>query len=704
MKCLLLVSCMFITFYCLSAQKENSEETIIAAAGDRTPIMSTNKLGSNNAMNGKPLLDAVHEMFQAYKPSVIQGRPYFSMVPATHGRSANPFTYTIMAHEYDCSSIDNQLTVADETSTSINVLLNAFYETELYDTSKGDYLTGYFQLRHGLPVEVKPDIWQFPGDKVPIRFGNSGNSNIWLFTFDGELSTTTGSKSSDNPFILSGKLSAPSGTQTTLSCVGNDIAVSIPKDKKLSYTTIPFSFPKPLQKNTPYEVKVKTLPANLKAVVYNGKGQFQTGSNKVRIGADYNYELLTRSSDDKVLSTFYQSGDVAIGGYKGEEGRYVAFISLTEGIEGSNGKFRQIFWRDRNTGTTKLISASSAGVQGNGDSYLPSLSADGQLVVFESNASNLAEGDNNNAKDIFLWNALTNKIELVSKSSSGGFADAESMDAAISGNGQYVVFTSTAGNLSSISKGQSITNVFVRDLQASKTDMISIDPLKLSGANGGKGSISFNGDFVSFCSPTNALVPGDNNGLWDIFLWQKDHKGLQRISVTFEGKDHDQGQESATRMIASSISGNGRYVAYSTTSGNIVPNDNNNLQDVFVYDTETGKVIIASQTDEGKPSDGDSPIEQGEKVAISYEGTWVAFPTKATNLGTPGSNIVLHNMITGKKQIVTSTKGSYVGRPAISYSGSYIVFGKSEAMDNRFSASGMFAHFTGNGPCRDCKE
>lgn len=174
--------------------------------------------------------------------------------------------------------------------------------------------------------------------------------------------------------------------------------------------------------------------------------------------------------------------------------------------------------------------------------------------------------------------------------------------------------------------------------------------------------------------------------------------------MTWDGKEHNQGEESATRRIASCISGNGRYVAYATTSNNIVPNDNNKFQDVFVYDIETGKVTIASQTNDGNSSDGDSPVEQGERVAISYDGTWVAFPTKATNLGASSFNIILHNMITGKKQIVTNTKGSYVGRPAISYSGSYVVFGKSEGLDNRFSSSGMFAHFTGNGPCRNCKE
>ena len=141
----------------------------------------------------------------------------------------------------------------------------------------------------------------------------------------------------------------------------------------------------------------------------------------------------------------------------------------------------------------------------------------------------------------------------------------------------------------------------------------------------------------------------------------------------------------------------------------MVPGDQAKYQDVFVLDIETGKLQVASFTDNGQPGNHDSPIEQGERIAISYDGTWVAFPTKATNLGVQSSNIILFNTQTGKKTAVTNTRGSYVGRPVISYSGSYVVFGKSEALDIRSGAAfgetggGIFAHFTGNGPCRDCK-
>jgi Tol biopolymer transport system component len=132
--------------------------------------------------------------------------------------------------------------------------------------------------------------------------------------------------------------------------------------------------------------------------------------------------------------------------------------------------------------------------------------------------------------------------------------------------------------------------------------------------------------------------------------------------------------------------------------------DANVFQDVFVYDIEKDTTIIVSISTEGKSGDGDSPIGQGEKVAISFDGNWVAFSTKATNLGVPAANIVMRNMTTGKNKIVSSVVGSNVGRPSISQTGSYVVFGIGGQIDGRFPSTGIFANFTGIGPCRFCPE
>jgi hypothetical protein len=511
--------------------------------------------------------------------------------------------------------------------------------------------------------------------------------------------------------FLSGTLSAPAGVPITIGYNNrNDLTITPPKGAGNLYNTTPIKFAKPVKENEEYTVSIKKIASNMKGVVYQGKGKAPDDAGKIKIGVDYTCELVTRSSDDNVFPSFYESFAPAVGGYNGEEGRYVVFVSNTKGFGGADGKFRQVFWRDRNTGVTKMISVSSTGEQGNGDCNEPSISVDGKIVVFESKANNLVSGDNNNFKDVFLWRAATNTIELISKSINGGGADSDCFDAAISGNGNFVAFTSSANNLSPVPKGRSLANIFLRDAVAGKTEMISVDPVQKAGGNGYKASISFDGSRISFCSPSNTLVANDNNGFWDIFLWQRGQSSLKRISMTHDGKERNGGTESASRQVASVISGNGRYVAFATTASNMVPDDDNKFQDVFVVDVETGKVAVASFTNEGLPSNGDSPIEQGERVAISFDGTWVTFPTKATNLGTQSSNLILYNTKTGKSGAVTNTRGSYVGRPSISYSGAYILFGKSEPMDQRLGVAfgnnggGIFAHFTGNGPCRDCKD
>jgi hypothetical protein len=234
--------------------------------------------------------------------------------------------------------------------------------------------------------------------------------------------------------------------------------------------------------------------------------------------------------------------------------------------------------------------------------------------------------------------------------------------------------------------------------------MISIDPRAKKGGGGSKPSISYDGSRVAFYSHSETLVSNDNNGLWDIFLWEKDNPKLKRISLTNDHKERNQGSESANRVVAPAISGNGRYIAYATTATNMVPNDNNNFQDVFLYDSNTDSTIMVSNANDGKQGNGDSPIGQGEKIAITFDGSWVAFSTNTTNLGVPAANVVMHNRLTGQNKAVSNVVGSSVGRATLSQQGGYVVFGIGGKIDTRFQSSGIFANFTGVGPCRFCPE
>jgi hypothetical protein len=594
----------------------------------------------------------------------------------------------------------------------INVILNsepkdprsAGFATEIEKLLHFDYYKSFIGKTAPAPTNGNNSAANTPTVKTNTNSSSVASSGP-VVKNNSNATTANNNTKTPTTSISTPKLSAPAGVPVTLTLNNiNDLTITPVKSEGNLYNSSTVKFTKSVKEGESFDVTVKKIASNMKSARYYGKGKAPEDVNKINIAVDFTYELLTRSSGDKKMSTFYESFAPAVGGYNGEEGRYVVFISNTKDFEGSNGKFRQLFWRDRNTGVTKMISVAANGEQGNGDCAEPSISADGETVVFESRATNLVAGDNNNAKDIFLWRRSSNSIELISKSANDAAADADCFDAAVSGNGNFVVFTSSATNLSAVPKGRSVSNIFLRDVVNGKTEMISIDPVMKSGGNGYKGSISFDGSCISFCSASGTLVANDNNNLWDIFLWQKGQAGLKRISLTHDGKERNGGSEAASRQVASVISGNGKFVAFATTATNMIPNDNNTFQDVFVVNVETGKVDVASFTHDGAPSNGDSPIEQGERVSLSYDGTWVAFPTKATNLGAPGSNIILHNTVTGKKSAVSNVTGSYVGRPSISYNGSYVIFGKSANLDNRFSEAGIFAHFTGNGPCRDCKD
>jgi len=505
--------------------------------------------------------------------------------------------------------------------------------------------------------------------------------------------------------LLSGIYSAPSGSAIILqNNAKNDLPLTAKKETGKTYSNNTFSFATPFPDGTKYKVTLKKAPAAQTCIIYaGGEGKMPQSANTLRVASDYTYDDVSRSSDDKSFSTFYESTDPDVGGAIGEEGRYIVFVSSAT-FAGSTGKHRQIFWRDRNTGTTKMISASAGGEEGNADSYYPAISGDGKTVAFESNSSNLVEGDKNGLKDVFAWNAKTGKIQTVSVGKNGTAADAESYEASVSGDGNLIAFTSAASNISAIEKGVSNNNVFICDMSQGITTMISIDPKAKKGGGGSNPSISYDGSRIAFYSDAETLVQNDNNGLWDIFLWEKDNPKLKRISLTNDHKERNQGSESANRIIAPAISGNGQFIAYTTTASNMVVGNDNNLQDVFVYNINNDSTVIASVNSTGKPGNEDSPIGQGEKIAISFDGKWVAFSTNASNLGVPAANVVIHNMSTGENKAVSSVVGSSVGRPSMSQSGSYVVFGIGGQIDGRFPSSGIFANFTGIGPCRFCPE
>ncbi len=403
------------------------------------------------------------------------------------------------------------------------------------------------------------------------------------------------------------------------------------------------------------------------------------------------WDLVSRSSDDKILGTFYETFTPVIGGIGADEGRYVAFVSYTKGLGGGSGKYRQVYWRDRKTGETRLVSQGMNGVEGNQNSHAPAISADGKSVAFESYATNLVPTDTNNARDVFVWNYDRNTVTAVSENR-GIEANSECFEPTISGDGSLIAFSSSADNLAPGVSGTSTVNVYLRDMRSGAVTLISKNEKDGKGGGGSRPSISEDGSRIAFYNYF-PLTQEDRNNLWDIYVWQNGMPKLKRVSKTASGGDKDQGDESSSRVVSPAISGNGRYVAFATTATNMVAGDSNKLQDVFVVEIDSGRLVRASLGESNTQGDGDSPSEQGARIAISNDGNLVVFSTKAKNLG---GNILMKNIVTNQLIKISTDVESTVGEPAMSRNGKAVVFGSNRRLDSRFQSSGVFVFSSGS--------
>jgi Tol biopolymer transport system component len=271
------------------------------------------------------------------------------------------------------------------------------------------------------------------------------------------------------------------------------------------------------------------------------------------------------------------------------DGRCVAFWSnAPDLVLGDTNGFPDVFVRDRQTGTTERVSVDSAGAQANELSQRCAISADGRFVTFDSRASNLVAGDTNIAWDVFLRDRQNGTTERVSVGTGGIQANSGSHAPSISADGRVVAFFSNASNLAA-SDANSVLDVFVRDVQAGTTECISVASPGVT-ANGSSlnPAISADGRFVAFQSTAPNLVAGDTNAVPDVFVRDRATATTARVSVGGAGLQANSGSTDA------SISKNGRFVAFQSEASNLVAGDTNGSRDVFVRDLLAGTTELIS--------------------------------------------------------------------------------------------------------------
>ncbi len=326
--------------------------------------------------------------------------------------------------------------------------------------------------------------------------------------------------------------------------------------------------------------------------------------------------------------------------------------------------------------TTARVSITSAEQERFKDSYAPQISKSGRYVVFESEAK-LVPSDTNGWRDIYLRDRQTGTTKLISTATDGGPSDSGSVDPSMTPDGRYIAFSAFSDD---IAPGDDNHNqdIVVRDTVTGTTRIASVasDGSQQVGAGNpsAQPAISADGRFVAFISWSPYFVPGDYDGTADIFVHDMQTGSTEIASVATGGGP----TEGANTYGPPTISGDGRFVAYTATTTNLVPNDTNDAPDIFLRDRQTGTTTRVSVGPGGVQADAGS-----QTPALSGNGKFLAFQSNASNLlGSPVDSslgdIYVRDLTAGTNELASvTTTGSTSGSnafPAMSGSGRFVVF------------------------------
>jgi Tol biopolymer transport system component len=358
------------------------------------------------------------------------------------------------------------------------------------------------------------------------------------------------------------------------------------------------------------------------------------------------------------------------------DGRFVTFGSTASNlVAGDVNAAADVFLRDRVARTTERVSVGPAGGEPIGPSFESSVSSDGRFVAFASDASNLVLRDHNRGTDVFVRDRALGRTERASVGAGGAEGKGISSLCSLSANGRFVAFASTAPNLVA-ADSNGVRDVFVRDRVLGTTQRVNVSGTgAAANAASGQPFVSADGRFVSFTSGASNLVPSDTNGVSDVFLRDRAARTTRRVSVRSGGVQAD-GASSE-----SSLSGDGRLVVFQSVASGLVPGDANARADVFVHDRVTRTTTRASVSSGGAEANGNSLL--GEQLAISADGRFVAFASGAGNLvpddGNGTSDVFVRDRARGTTTRLSVSIGGRPGngtswRPAIAPAGRHVAF------------------------------
>jgi Tol biopolymer transport system component len=380
------------------------------------------------------------------------------------------------------------------------------------------------------------------------------------------------------------------------------------------------------------------------------------------------YNVLTEATD-----LVYSNATVLVEGFENihnldmtPDGRFIAFVANV-----GNGSLTNtaIYLWDAQTGTNTLVSPDQdTGGPANGICDSPVVSTNGRYVAFLCGGTNLVPNPLIGEYHVYLRDVQAGATALVDVDTNGMGSGVNAVTVpSMSDDGSIVAFDAPDGNIVANDRNHD-NDIFVRNLTAQTTEMVSArDPSlpSLTPSGGASGltacSVSANGRYVAFFSDADNNTPNDTNGYRDVFV--RDLMTGTNIPVSL----NTNGVTADAMSTEPSISGDGRYVAFTSSANDLVAGDTNNAQDVFVRDLQTGTTILVSVSTDGIPpgkADFYSPI-------ISMDGRYVLFHSKASNLE---QNLFLRDLQAGTTYALTSGTSDKVVAASMTPDGQTIAF------------------------------
>lgn len=309
------------------------------------------------------------------------------------------------------------------------------------------------------------------------------------------------------------------------------------------------------------------------------------------------------------------------------DGRTVVFASTAWNLWNSDHNEKQDVYAC--TSTCFTVGWVARGMEPNGASLRPRISADGNWVAFASDASNWVAGDTNGVRDVFVANVRNGAVRRVSVAADGSQLRKPSDYPAISGDGQLVTFSTSAAGIRRDTNKKA--DVYLRDLGARTTTLVS-QSAKEKIANGSSVASAVANrclpdrgcaPAVVFVSRATNLVGRDTNQARDVFV--RERGSTARISVSRTGAQGAVGEGSW----APSVSRDGRWVVFASDADlTAVPSEASPHSQVVLRDRSNGSMRLLSAL-AGQPGDADST-----SPTLSPNGRYAAYLSRATNLDT----------------------------------------------------------------------